>query len=103
MVPTLEGCGEDYTNDADKVLRVVLGVWEALSKRPELSNTKVHWLGSQHFWMSVSCGCCKKLPQTGWQKFIFSQFQRPEIQDQEVCRAVLSPKGLGRVHAMPFS
>ena len=53
-----------------------------------------------HAWQGVlvSCGCCNKLPPTGWVKtaiFTVSQFWRPEAENQGLSRAALPLKALG--------
>ena len=43
--------------------------------------------------------CCNKLLQTEWlktQRFIPSEFSRPEVHGQGVCRVMLPPKALGK-------
>lgn len=52
----------------------------------------------------ASWGCHNKVPYTGWlssNRKLFSHFQRSEVQNQSVIRAVLSQKALGKDPSLP--
>ena len=88
---SVRGCSEDLLLDFAWVLR---WFWTRF-KEAGFALDWVFSCGCNSDWESVLVcwGCHNKTPQTGWlkqQTFIFSQFWRPEVQDQGVSRSGFS-------------